>query len=98
MVDTLLIASGPNLAPTLKDAPVSNGTPTIAMSTPSVVWIFGRRMNVLMPENLGYFRGSIGQYLSIKESLTTQKNEKSIRFYIYHYTRAIKKLVKVLGE
>ncbi|MBA7669550.1 hypothetical protein ES703_77681 [subsurface metagenome] len=38
----------------------------MAMSTPSVVLIWGRRINVLMPENLGDSRGSTGLYPSIE--------------------------------
>jgi hypothetical protein len=63
--ETFRIASGPNLAPTLKEAPVSKGTPTMAKSTPSVVFTWGRRMKDLTPENLGDSRGSTGLYPSM---------------------------------
>jgi hypothetical protein len=45
--------SGPKRAPARKEAPVSNGAPTIATSAFSRSWTFGRRMKVRTPEKRG---------------------------------------------
>ena len=53
-------AFGPNRPPTRYVTPVSNGTPTKATSTSSVVRTCGRRANVAGPVNRGVCSESSG--------------------------------------
>ena len=55
-------ARGPKRAPTRKVAPVSNGRPTTATSTPAGSAQNGRRRKVAMPANRGETRASGGPY------------------------------------
>ena len=65
MTELLRIASGPNRAPALKVTPVSKGTPITAKSASSAVVKWGSLMNVLIPQNLGDSKESVGLYFFI---------------------------------
>jgi hypothetical protein len=58
--EALLIPSGPKRAPTRKDAPVSNGAPTIAALEFSRSWTFGNLIKVRTPEKRGVSNESAG--------------------------------------
>ena len=60
--------SGPNLAPALKEAPVSKGAPTIATSAFSSSWTFGNLMKVRTPLKRGVSDGLAGSYASFSQS------------------------------
>src|SRR2546428_8660986 len=62
-------ALGPKRHPTRNGDPVSNGMPTTATSTPSRTFVWGSRMNVVIPQKRGLVRESWGRNVGIRASL-----------------------------